>query len=544
MLNWEKEDMAITVNLDAMIPREDFEAESGAAADESRSHHELFILTLMADARLPLYRKPDFQRETSAWSPRIICNFVKSVVDGDVIPALILWRSPLTGKMFVIDGAHRLSAVIAWIEDDYGDREASEHFFGRQIDIAQKEAAQATRYLVDKEILPFATLRSFARSPHLAPDDIARKRSLNILSQPMYIQMIRGDAGTAEASYLRINSTAVAIDSTEKLLINSRYTPVGITARAILRAGSGYPYWSKFPEPIKTQITEAGKDIYNQLIKPIVEYPIVAVDLPVPERGYSANSAKTIYDLVHGISKKPARKSKSVDDLGLNLDAKDTIELLKRTKAVTERVFGHTHSGSLALHPGVYCYGSTGLFIPKAFIGTILFVAQLEERDKFFQFTEHRKAFEQYLIDNRHFMNQIGTTQGSGGYRGIPAVVALYSCIFSNLVKGQSPDGITAAISSDAALKFLHEPIDEGEPDGGKRFRDEAVRTVQFRESLANENTCPECKARLYRKDRSKDHIDGLKYGGKSTSYNLQFTHPYCNSGYKERKLHADRVAI
>jgi hypothetical protein len=44
-----------------------------------------------------------------------------------------------------------------------------------------------------------------------------------------------GDAKAAESSYLRINSTAVAIDTTEKTLINVRHTPNGLAARAIMR---------------------------------------------------------------------------------------------------------------------------------------------------------------------------------------------------------------------------------------------------------------------------------------------------------------------
>jgi len=45
-----------------------------------------------------------------------------------LIPAIILWNS---GRyIFTIDGAHRLSALIAWVLDDYGDGIISQTFFG------------------------------------------------------------------------------------------------------------------------------------------------------------------------------------------------------------------------------------------------------------------------------------------------------------------------------------------------------------------------------------------------------------------------------
>jgi hypothetical protein len=49
-----------------------------------------------------------------------------------------------------------------------------------------------------------------------------------------------GDAKAAEQSFVRINSTAVAIDATEKVLIGSRRKPNGIAARGIVHAGTGY----------------------------------------------------------------------------------------------------------------------------------------------------------------------------------------------------------------------------------------------------------------------------------------------------------------
>ena len=53
-------------------------------------------------------------------------EFIKTFIEGDLIPAIILWRSP--GGTFIIDGAHRLSALIAWVDNDFGDGTVSTEF--------------------------------------------------------------------------------------------------------------------------------------------------------------------------------------------------------------------------------------------------------------------------------------------------------------------------------------------------------------------------------------------------------------------------------
>src|SRR5580658_9400094 len=121
------------VNLDALITREDFEV----AVSDPRTVQpieegpKLKIMELeQGSFMFKQLKKPDFQRTTAHWSPAKIAGFVKSFVSGDLIPAVILWQSRLSGDIFVIDGAHRLSALIAWVHDDYGDRKISIPFFG------------------------------------------------------------------------------------------------------------------------------------------------------------------------------------------------------------------------------------------------------------------------------------------------------------------------------------------------------------------------------------------------------------------------------
>lgn len=97
------------VNLDAMIPRADFALVEGGNVPAAETIGNIGTRDFRSDGILPLLRKPDFQRETNHWGPAQVALLIKSFVDGDLIPSVILWRS--SGSIFVIDGGHRLSVL-------------------------------------------------------------------------------------------------------------------------------------------------------------------------------------------------------------------------------------------------------------------------------------------------------------------------------------------------------------------------------------------------------------------------------------------------
>jgi hypothetical protein len=81
------------VNLDALVPREDFEIIDEkigtlvSGVDKIDIHHldnHFFLRTL---------RKPDFQRETAHWSPGKVVDLIKAFLSGQLIPAVILWQA-------------------------------------------------------------------------------------------------------------------------------------------------------------------------------------------------------------------------------------------------------------------------------------------------------------------------------------------------------------------------------------------------------------------------------------------------------------------
>src|SRR6266700_1732527 len=96
--------MSQRVNLDALIRRENFEVVSGPPSSRGDEDPKLKVSELEASSLFFKYlRKPDFQRRTAHWTPDKIAGLVKSFVDGDLIPALILWPAESSASIFVID---------------------------------------------------------------------------------------------------------------------------------------------------------------------------------------------------------------------------------------------------------------------------------------------------------------------------------------------------------------------------------------------------------------------------------------------------------
>lgn len=299
------------VNLDALIPRDDFEVKDQNQGI-GRSATTLAITELKEKSFFfSAVRKPDFQRETNEWDSQKISGLIESFLDGDLIPAIILWRNA-GSYTFVIDGSHRLSALAAWVNDDYGDGPISTRFYESTIPDEQKNIAEETRTLIRKRIGAFKEYELALTNPGKVRDEII-KRAKTLGALALQLQWVDGDATKAEASFFKINQQAAPIDQTELLLLEARKKPNGIAARAIIRSGTGHKYWSKFSEEKQSQIEEIAKEINDILFIPDLKTPIKTLDLPIGGKIYSAQTLALIFgfvNIVNGIKPKPKETSK------------------------------------------------------------------------------------------------------------------------------------------------------------------------------------------------------------------------------------------
>ena len=148
-------------------------------------------------------------KETSSWTPEKVRDLIAAYAKEDFIPAVILWRSP-SNDLFVIDGAHRLSCLIAWVNNDYGDGDISRSIFDNILD-NQKQAAQKTRELVEDAVGPYSLI-SAALAPGKSVLDKYVQAAKILVSCSITVQNLpTTDVAVAERSFFKINEQGVPL---------------------------------------------------------------------------------------------------------------------------------------------------------------------------------------------------------------------------------------------------------------------------------------------------------------------------------------------
>jgi len=543
-----------TVNIDALIKREDFEIED-IQQSPSISGGNFKLSELEAGSIiLQVLRKPDFQRETKNWTPEKIAELIRGFVDGDLIPAVIMWRSQKSGNIFVVDGAHRLSAFIAWIHNDYGDGANSKSFF-EMISPEQIKAADATRELIRRTVGDYQTLKQIAQNQSaFTGDQVIRAKNAGFL--PIEVQWVKGDASKAEASFFTINQSATEIHPTELRIIKARKKPNAIAARAIMRAGTGHRYWSDFSSETQKEIESIAREIYDMLFDPSLQSPIKTLDLPVAGRGYSADSLSLVVEFINvanriktemwlGESTKRKRRNMKVkerlDMLPDDEDGSVTISYLKTVQKIASRISG-VAPRSLGLHPAVYFYSATGRYQPSAFLAMVGLIQEMDVTNKFIEFTEKRQRFEDFLVKYKHFINQIVKTYGSGT-RSLEPITTMYRLILKGVGESKTDLEIATELQADEKLKFLKPTGSEEQMQPGDDFSSHAKSAAFLTKAMTDALRCDICGARVHVKAITFDHKIRKQDGGTGHSDNAQITHPFCNSGFKESK-HARSLTL
>ena len=513
------------VNLDALIQREDFEA-----SDESLNAASKIATLSINDLRegsglfLASVRKPDFQRETADWDTDKVARFIKSFVDGEFIPAVILWRSQ-AGLIFVIDGSHRLSSLIAWVNDDYGDGQFSLDVYDGAVPDEQRELAKKVREKINAEVGPYSDYYKALRAKHPDADIIVKAR--NLASRALPIQWIEGDVATAEKSFFNINQQATPIDPTELKLLQKRKSPNCIAARSIMRAGKGHKYWHNFEQEVQDKIEKLADSINKLLFEPAVKRPIKSLDLPICDK--NNNTLTLVYDFVSFANADDKNKDNEDKD---DLDGQATIRCLKNTEKLVQ-LFGSIAPGSYGLHPVIYCYSNKGNFRPASFYGAMEFVKNLSlDQSLRTKFIKNRKVFENFLFENDSVVQRIIDTYRRGT-QSAKHIAEYYIFVLERLNDGKDGKEIQKELLATPKyqrlkLGFSNE-IDVTTADFNTGNKSE----VFIRQALQGAPRCAICGGYLHLHSISIDHIQRKREGGTGSADNGQLTHLYCNTGVK-----------
>ncbi|MBU1834586.1 MAG: DUF262 domain-containing protein, partial [Alphaproteobacteria bacterium] len=370
--------MARTVNLDAMIVRSDFASKQDSESSQSNNFAEIALKDLAGTgAWLPkLLRKPDFQRETTQWTSSQITTLIESFLDGELIPAVILWGPK--SHIFVIDGGHRLSALLSWVLDDYGDGPHSYKYFGGIIPTAQRTLAKKTRNEIENRVGPFSHFANQIAEGGENVDPKIAGRVGNFVRRGLPVQWIYGDADKAESSFFKINTQGSVLDPVEGRILRNRRKAPAIAARSVVRAATGHQYWSKFDDNIQKQISLKSTSIHKSLFAPEINTPIRTIDLPIG----GTSSVTDALDLLINLSEIVSGNSRTIESYQDDVDGTETVQLLNNLEKITSNLVGN-QSKSLGIHPFVYFYTSKGRHYPPLMMGMFILVAEkLKNHDR------------------------------------------------------------------------------------------------------------------------------------------------------------------
>lgn len=437
--------MAKKINLDALIPREDFEVRDSEASPTNKSQL-LKVTDLEEDSFFfGSIRKPDFQRETNEWDQERVISLIQSFLDTDLIPAVILWKNE-AGYTFVIDGAHRLSALAAWVNNDYGDGGITKSFYDSIIPEEQIDTANKLREKINKIIGPYSDYKLAIKNPEkVKPEIVGKARLLGSLA--IQIQWVDGDAKKAEASFFKINQKAAPIDKTELILLETRNKANGIATRAILRSGKGHKYWSSFSERGQQEVQNLAEQINDILFKPSLKTPLKTLDIPVAGKSFSSQSQMLILEFVNTVNE-ITNNSELADDN----DGDETIKFLKNCLKIAQLI-NSNHPSSLGLHPAVYFYARNGRYKPASFNVFLQFVIKLHKTKKLNDFIKARENFEEIVLNFEDLPRQI-IRKYRTSIKGSPHVVNFYLQIITLLNQNLSTNEAIAKIFIDRFQLF------------------------------------------------------------------------------------------
>jgi len=475
---------------------------------------------------LPTLRKPDFQRETNHWSPEQVVSLLECFVNGDLIPSVILWKSPF--YLFVIDGGHRLSVLRAWAEDDFGDGAISQSFFGYEISKEQKRVAKRTRDLIEDRVGKYAQLNALLQQSDV-PDD-ERRKGMALAARALHIQWVSGNAEKAEDSFFKINTEGTPLDSVEELLLRNRRRPVAIAARAVIRAGKGHRYWSVFPKEAAERIEKTAHKLHQILFEPEAKRPVKTLDLPLGGSKGVRTALEVLIDFMIIANKSQDGTPAHIQDFPVDETGDGTLEVLERSSRLAARITGND-GGSLGLHPAVYFYGPSGVHSGPMFMGTVALIGQkLANNDSGFfkKFTLAREKVESALIEYKDLIATILQRQASN--RRSAAYERLLGMLVDYIAEGNAPTDEWFVESVGLQGKVLTGRARTQSPEFSEHTKSQAFIAV----ALKGAPCCAICHGYLDPdKSISYDHAARVREGGTGDVANLQLTHPYCNQSMK-----------
>lgn len=338
-------------NLEHLIPRSAIEDSNNNAISQS-DRRSSFTLTDLETGQFfyEQLRKPIFQRDTNQWTLERLEQLILTFLDDGLIPAIILWED-LNGSIYVIDGAHRISSLIAWVNSDYG----------KENELNDSNHIGIEDYINNK----IGSYDEIKRSK----DEKYKNEKRIIAKRSMAVQWVTGDYNKVKESFIRINEQGVVISRDEKELIENDQLPTSILSRAILANGLGQ---------MSGHENQNTEEIFNRFFKPFLSFDLN--NYPLSGSLKEDFVISKIYNIVKIVDNE---EKLNVSDL--------TDKVLDLLKYIQDY---------LSISQKIYFYGATKKHKISSFYGFIKFALLMKNDENLFSiFKNNRQEFEEYLVE-------------------------------------------------------------------------------------------------------------------------------------------------
>lgn len=565
----------VKVYLDHHIQRENlrYRRQEEAFKEHTASRHPTArIIDFMRDEEyVSTLRKPDFQRATWAWSPKECVSLLDSLVKGQVIPSIIMWRSPENALRYILDGGHRVSVVMAWLKDDWGESQADLMENEQQADEVRK-AARLVRQLVRDDIGTIEEYEAAAqeinrltkegRTPKV---EMANQQNGKAFDRGIFYNTLRagdvffnvlwvnGDYRTAEQSFLKINKSGKQLSEWETKLIENRDSSFARLVMSIASVDSAPYYWPTaptelpdgVPQQMVTGILDDIRYVEHTLLSPPFRRPVRTLDQSLLDatpdkrpayiaefltvvRGYRGQTAETEQLLQADQHAEP----REIIENGAKLihDARDTLDHI-----IGDQEASATANESLELVPLLYFYKSDGQHIRSLLYGLLYWLLQgnsNEVRTRKDIFSVYRGKFEQIFRADKDTIVQ-GLSRNVGSGTEVTVRTALYFNDLLRLIVNYRGE-----IDSESFLVDYTNMATESGKAGKSTVQ--AVRSRIFTPKqrstavidmlLDGLSACQVCGGKIDPTRKVQhDHIQKHRDGGQTIGTNQRVVHPYCN---------------
>jgi hypothetical protein len=505
--------------------------------------------------------KPDFQRATCAWDADDCIKFLKSVLRRRIIPSIILWRSSDSGLVYVLDGAHRLSVIRAWMLDDWGDK--ADDFYKKNESYDEIiSASRIVRQAVNEVIGPFQEfVDAYKEWNKIAFDggtplhsmsarraEMARFYSDIIASsRTLHAQWEDGDYSAAEESFLAINRQGVRLDELESLLIEYRNGSLARVIMSIANAGAAGHYWPEPPksDPLPTALAEKlvtfnlrCGNIHRTMFVPPFDSRVLDVNVPFIVAPGHFRLQQHLIELLPlltegeavGSEKLPALLSKdykgNAQEVIINADI-----LLTTIEKKLDHLGGRSSASlSLALVPLIYWYNRKGSFVRALMYGWMHWMLSGTDADvqaRKIAFSSVRGELENVLARYKDEFAEIQHRAGAG-LKSLSKISTFIQDLVSLLVDTRSTD--SAVLDDKLRSLFGAKATASGGAGKSRSFTKAGRAEINVRELLRASVTCEICGGVVDLKQGVQyDHKELYAAGGLSIPENGRPTHPFCN---------------